>query len=289
MADSQRVDKQKMSSQLDILVTKASGGKEAYRREKITGCLERTGVPSNLHQAAVDYLEERLYPEIKTAEIFSNLRRFLKNTHRGSASRYGLKQALFRLGPSGYPFEAFIGRLLEKLGYQVSLNQTIKGKCVEHEVDVVAQEGKKHFMIECKYHNNQGVKTDVKVALYVWARFEDLREEWESNPKYCQGFHQPWLVTNTRCTEEAHKYGRCRGMSIISWDEPSGEGLRELINQTRLYPITVLSVLPASIHRGLIEQGIIDVDEFLEADKQIFGEFPPKLITRAQEEARLLI
>jgi hypothetical protein len=278
-----------MSAPSDILVIKASGEKEAYRREKIISCLKRTSVPANFHQAAVDYVESRLYPNIKTSEIFSNLKKFLKKTHRGSASRYGLKQALFKLGPSGYPFEAFSGRLLEKLGYQVNLNQTIRGKCVEHEVDVVAQKDKKHFMIECKYHNNQGIKTDVKVALYVWARFEDLVEKWKLHPGHLQEFHQPWLMTNTRCTKAAHQYGRCRRMMIISWDKPPGEGLRELVNQTKLYPITLLSVLPQSIYKRLIEQDIVDLQQFLEADEQTLAEFPPKLITQAKEEARLLI
>lgn len=277
-----------MSVPPDISVIKAFGNKEAYSREKIISCLKRTGVPANLHQAAVDYLEGRLYPNIKTSEIFSSLKKFLKETHRGSASRYGLKQALFKLGPSGYPFEVFIGRLLEKLGYQVNLNQTIKGKCVEHEVDVVAQKGKKHFMIECKYHNQHGPKTDVKVALYVWARFEDIMDEWELNPKHQQKFHQPWLVTNTRCTDNAYQYARCRDMRILSWDQPSGEGLRELINQTKHYPITLSSVLPQSVHKQLIEKDIIDLRQFLEADERILAEFSPELITQAKEEVRLL-
>lgn len=278
-----------MKSAPNILVVKASEEKEPYQRDKVVASLERTGVPPKLHPQALAYVEDRLYQGIKTREIFKHLKRFLKKSHRESASRYGLKQALLRLGPSGFPFEVFVGELFKRLGYQVSLNQIIKGKCVDHEVDVIAVKDTKHFVVECKYHHSQGVKTDVKVALYVWARFQDIVEEWQGDPKHHQEYHQSWVVTNTRCTSDAYQYGRCRKMRVISWDQPAGEGLRELVNQTGLHPITCLSTLPTKVTEALIKADIVDIQQFLKLDIQKLTQWPPEVLKRAKEEAKLLL
>lgn len=60
------------------------------------------------------------------------------------AIRYDLKRALMELGPSGYPFEKLISDLLRKFGYRTKTNLTLQGKCVSHEIDVIAEkDGKK--------------------------------------------------------------------------------------------------------------------------------------------------
>ena len=51
----------------------------------------------------------------------------------------------------------------------------MKGKCASHEIDVIADKGDSlRYMIECKYHNSQGIYTGLKEALYTHARFLDL-------------------------------------------------------------------------------------------------------------------
>jgi Holliday junction resolvase-like predicted endonuclease len=272
-----------------LLVTKASGESEPYQREKILNSLNRVKVPAKFHRQAISFVEDRLYPGIKTAEIFADLKRFLKENHLGSASRYALKRALFDLGPSGHPFEAFVAALFAKLGYRTQLNLLIEGKCVTHEVDVVARQGDRHFIIECKYHHRQGIKSDVKVPLYVWARFEDIVRGWQSEPEHRQEFHQAWVVTNTRATKDAHQFARCRRMRLISWDRPAGEGLRELIGQTGLHPITSLCTLSAAAKRTLIDRGVIDVRKFLSAGKDVLQGIPPRDISQAREEIKLLL
>jgi len=53
-------------------------------------------------------------------------------------------------------------------------DQKVRGKLVEHEIDVVAWNEEKLIMVEAKFHNQLGVKTDLKVILYVKERFDDL-------------------------------------------------------------------------------------------------------------------
>ena len=43
--------------------------------------------------------------------------------------------------------------ILKEQGYSVKVGEIVKGKCVTHEVDVIALADHHHFMIECKYHN----------------------------------------------------------------------------------------------------------------------------------------
>lgn len=62
------------------------------------------------------------------------------------------------LGPSGFPFEKFISEILKFQGFAVQVGVIVEGHCVKHEIDVVAEKGEEHFMIECKFHNTQGIK-----------------------------------------------------------------------------------------------------------------------------------
>ena len=78
------------------------------------------------------------------------------------------------LGPSGFPFEKFISKLFEVQKYSVQTGQFVKGKCVTHEIDVIARKENEIVLAECKYRNTQGITVDVKTPLYIHSRFEDV-------------------------------------------------------------------------------------------------------------------
>jgi len=104
-------------------------------------------------------------------------------------------------------------------------------------------------MIECKFHGIPGGRTDIKVALYTYARFLDVKEKGD--------FDLPWLITNTRLTQEAKAYAACIGMKVTGWDYPEGESLNEMIDKSGLYPITASTVLSDEQKRDLIDKGTI--------------------------------
>jgi len=108
------------------------------------------------------------------------------------AARYNLKRALMELGPAGYPFEQFVAHIFSAQDYETIINQIISGNCIDHEIDITATKASKHFMIECKFHNRTGLKTNIKVILYIQARFEDVRTEWEQRPQDSHKFHRAW-------------------------------------------------------------------------------------------------
>jgi hypothetical protein len=118
--------------------------------------------------------------------------------------------------------------------------------------------------MECKFHQRPGIKTEVKDALYVQARWEDINNQ---SPGQYAGI---WLVTNTRLTSEAIKYGLCRKMRLLAWLYPEGASLEDLVNQYRIHPLTCLAFLTQPEKQILFDHGLVlcrDLEE--KTDKQL--------------------
>ncbi len=98
---------------------------------------------------------------------------------------------------------------------------------------------------------------DVKVPLYVQARFKDVEQQWKLIPGHRTKFHQGWVATNTRFTSDALQYGRCAGLFMLSWDHPNEHSLKDRIDRSGLYPITCLSTLANADKQRLLEDGIV--------------------------------
>ena len=196
-----------------------------------------------------------------TREIYRLAFNLLKRQPPPTAARYALKRAIIELGPSGHPFEKIVGEILKAQGYAVNIGALVKGHCVTHEVDVVAEKDNHIIMAECKFHHERGLKVDVKVALYVQARFEDIKKAWQTGAGESPEFNEAWLVTNAKLTSDAIQYAGCVGMKAVGWDYPQGESLAVLIERTGLVPITALTDLNITQKRQLTEKGIILCNE----------------------------
>lgn len=275
-------------------IKKASGQYQKFDREKFVTSLLRSGAPKHLaHHLSrqAERFEKRLQ---STDQIFTYARQELAQRDRKAAMRYSLKRAVFELGPTGFPFEQYVARLLTRLGYRTQTNDFIRGYCVSHEVDVLAWKGKKTYLVECKYHAYKGIKTNVKIVLYVKARFDDIKlalaeKTSPSRLAPLQSLDQAWLVTNTKHTIEAEKYARCTGIKLISWRYPAGAGLLDLIEQTRLYPITVLLQIERAFKRRLLRLNLVtleDVVNFSQWNKVTPAE--KQRIREVQKDCRLL-
>ncbi|MDO8639421.1 MAG: restriction endonuclease, partial [bacterium] len=166
-------------------------------------------------------------------------------------TRYGLKQAIMAFGPTGYPFEDFVSKIIETLGYQTKTRVTLAGRCVNHEIDILGEsrQNKKRIIVEAKFHNESGIKTNIHVSLYTYARFQDVRAK--------NQIDEVWLVTNTKITTDAIAYAICMGMKVTSWDYPEGESLRDMIEKSGLTPVTILTTLPKSNLDNLLSRGIV--------------------------------
>lgn len=268
-----------------IQITKASGELDSYDRLKLIRSLTRSGASEATAEMVAQEVELNLVHGISTRKIYQKAFRLLRDKSIYVASQYKIKQAVMQLGPSGYPFEKFVGELLKTRGFNVKTGQLIDGVCVRHEIDVLGFDGKKLIIAECKFKNQPGSKTDVKVSLYFHSRYNDVRAAIESSngsfvrkmglhtgvasQRYGDGqitnedvrgpetqTYEGWIVTNTKFTEDAISYAACTGLHLLGWDYPSDASLLQLIKDSKLLPITILNSISGSDMKRLFEEGI---------------------------------
>lgn len=240
-----------------LIVTKASGIQSVYEPDKLRKSLHKSGADDATINFILQNIKPQLFDGIPTKKIYRMAYAMLKKTSKETASKYKLKNAIFELGPSGYPFEIFIAEILKQKGYKVKIGQTLKGKCVKHEVDVVADKGDRHFIIECKYHHSAGIICDVKIPLYIKARFDDIEQKLNRQNESDSKFHQGWVVTNTRFSRDAIQYGTCAGLHLLGWDFPLNGSLKDQIDEAGLYPITCLHSISRLEKQQLLDKEII--------------------------------
>lgn len=245
-------------------IVKASGERELFSEAKLRQSLERSHASQDSINEIVTKIQHELEDGMNTADIYRKAFSLLRKKSRPVAARYSLKHALMEMGPTGHPFEHFVGELLKSEGFSVEVARIVNGMCVKHEVDVVGMKDNRHIMVECKFHNQPGRRSDVKIALYVQARFEDIEKQWKRLPQHGEKFHEAWLVTNTKLTSDATDYAKCVGMTAIGWSYPEGNSLEDRIERTGLHPITCLTMLSRFQKDTLMQRGIYLCKELME-------------------------
>lgn len=249
---------------MDIFITKADGTKEKFDVAKLEGSLKRAGANSKVAQDIIEIVQKELVDGITTKEIYHHAFELLKKEEKPVALKYSLKRAIMELGPSGFPFEKFIAEIFRFKGYTAETGKIVKGFCVEHEVDVVAWNKDKLVMCEAKFHNDPGMKSDLKVALYVKARFDDLRKmtfKYGKERKLDEG----WLITNTKFSSTAIEYGSCQGgLIMVGWNYPPRGNLHDMVLEAKLHPVTCLTSLSGREKKFLLSQGLVLCKSVLE-------------------------
>ncbi len=274
-----------MDEQL-ILVKKKNGEKAPYDEQKLVQALQRSGANQHDIDIALSQVNKIIHNGISTRKIYEVAYNSLKKRSHYSAGRYRLKRAMMELGPSGYPFEKFIGKIFDAEGYHTKVDQIVNGACVTHEVDVIARNEIEQIMVECKYHSDTSIKSDVKVALYIHSRFQDVEKTWQKTEEFNGLKFRGMVVTNTRFTDDAMKYASCVNLGLISWDFPRGKSLKDLIDKAGYHPITSLSTLTRSEKSKLLDKGLVlcrDISNHVNLLKDI-GLQKPK-IDRVVKEA----
>lgn len=240
-----------------VHVTKYSGEVEVFDESKLRNSLENAGAGQETIDQITKRIKEQLYEGISTQNIYKEAFQLLQVKSLQTAGRYKLKEALFELGPTGYPFERFVGELLNRLGYITEVGVLVEGDCVSHEIDVIAHNNDEYVMVECKFHNRKDNHCNVKVPLYIHSRFLDVKKNWLNMPNHEHKKHNAWIVTNTRFTSDAEDYGSCVGLKLLSWDFPKRNALKDLVERKNLHPVTCLSSLNKDEKRQLLKNDII--------------------------------
>jgi len=272
-----------------ILILKSDGSRVPFSRGKLINALQNSGADHNQASQIVNQVEQRIYDGISSKKIYQFAYSLLKKKSHNTAGRYRLKKAILELGPSGYPFETFVGRLFESFGYHVKVGKQIKGKCVQHEVDVVATKPGEQVIVECKFHGDYRGKTNVQVPLYINSRFEDIKAKWAEDGQYKDLNVRGYVVTNSRFTQDAIQYAECAGLGLISWDYPKEGSLKYYIDRSGLHPVTSLHSLNKSQKKYLLDEGVVLCSELL-SQKELLNNIAMKdtQIKKVLNEAMIL-
>ncbi len=243
-------------------ITKADGSTEEFKPQKLISSLKKAGAKQNEIFRIIGIIETSLQEGMRTQMIYQKAFELLRESEDPVAAKYSLRRAVFNLGPTGFPFEDFLGKIFEAEGYRTKRRLILKGKCATHEIDLAAYSPAHSFIAEAKFHARPGIKCDIQVALYSYARYLDLASARICKDDVC-GIISLSIITNTKFTSAAAKYAACSGINLLSWDSPKGESLHTKIEKYETYPVTVLTNLSAGQKQKLMEKGIILCTEIL--------------------------
>lgn len=213
-------------------IVKANGVHEVFDPAKLRFSLTRAGADEDAISTVMAEVMHDLKDGMTTREIYNRAFNALHQYRKPVAMRYSLRRAIQELGPTGFPFEDLVAAVLKEQGYEALTRQTVLGGCVPHEVDVVAWNEQKLIMVEAKFHNEPGIKSDLKVALYVKARIDDLKENVFNYGGRDRKLTEGWLITNTKFSSTAIHYGVCENMVMIGWNYPEEGNLQDMITSS---------------------------------------------------------
>lgn len=240
-----------------IQITKADGNKELFEEQKLIDSLKNSGGSDEIIEEILSHIEKEMYDGMPTSEIYSRAFKLLRSHSLPIAVKYSLRRALSELGPDGFPFEKYVAKIFETWGYNTLTDQSVLGVCVPHEVDVVAWNESKLIMVEAKFHNELDMKSDLKVVLYIKARFDDLKGNMFDYGGIKRNLTEGWLITNTKFTEQAIKYGECNGVKMLGWNYPRKGNLQDIIEELHLHPFTCLVSVSNTFKRELLSKGVV--------------------------------
>ena len=139
------------------------------------------------------------------------------------------------------------------------------GRCVDHEVDIIAEKGDENILVEVKHHFQPHTFTGLPVFLEVQAKFEDFLDSYRTG-KNKINFNKVLVICNTKISDHAKRYSICKGIQSIGWRYPEEKGLEQMIEEKGLYPITFLKGLDVRIQSKLGDNGIVLLKQLVEMD-----------------------
>ncbi len=274
---------------IPLYVINYSGEKEPFSYEKVYRSARRVGASEELAKNIAETIEKEAYPDIKTSEIFKKVKRLLRQDTPIAALKFNLKNGMRKLGPTGFPFEKYIGEIISRNGFEVKLNRHVSGFCCKYEIDFLAKKGNVLYVGECKYRNLPGGKIHSKIALANYARFLDIKKK-SSFGKNLR--IKSLLVTNTKFTSKTIRYSKCVGVELLGWNYPRRKGLEYLIDSQKLYPITILPSLKRYLAEIFVSKRMMLVQDLLKSDiKQLARKtkIPKKHLKPLIKEAQILL
>ena len=241
----------------------------------------RAGASRDATKRILKKIRGHIYRGMDTRDIYKMVLSALSEEKGGIVlkQKYQLKDAIMQLGPAGFTFEDYVGEILKHSGFKIkAIGNKVRGKCIIHEIDLIVVSENKQILVECKYHSKHGVYTGLKESLYTHARFLDA----------VPYFDDEYLICNTKVSDHARKYAKCINQKIISWRYPSNNGLENIIEKNKLYPITILNLNSKEI-RIFLHYNIMLAKNILEYSEHELSKNTGINITRIKNLQKLVL
>ena len=159
---------------------------------------------------------------------------------------------------------------------------------MEHEVDAIARKDSVTYFVEAKHHLSYHALTGLDESRIARAILEDVSEgfmfgrgDWKID--------RAMIVTNTRYSEHATQYGKCRNILQIGWSSPENLGLQNMIEENRRYPLSCLRGLDGETRMKLVESGIVLIGLLLNENLRELAKktrLPQDVLSEIVEKAR---
>lgn len=275
----------------NIKVQNLEGEKEPFSSQKVYRSARNAGASKKLAKEITEKIEKKVYPNIKTAEIFEEIKKILRKKDFKTSLKFDLKKAMKRLGPTGFPFEKYVRSIFKSKGFKTKINLYIKGKCCTYEIDFLAKKEGTVHVGECKFRNLFDKAININFVLINYARFLDLKKG-----KYLKSFSDSTiknlLITNAKFTKKAIRYAKCMGADLWGWKFPEKKGLEKVIEEKKLYPITILPSLSKEMtnifisKEKMLAKDILNIKTYNSLKKLGISK---KKLERLKKEAEILL
>jgi hypothetical protein len=247
-----------------VNIRKWDGTLEPFDRGKVIRTCHHLKLSQREAEDVADEIEKKLYEGIPSKSLMDMILEFGK-IHRSQLGHIiDLREALAAMR-SKPDFEQFVALLLQDAGYKTVTNQVLYGKCVDHEVDVIAIKGSEILYVEVKHHAQFHTFTGLDTFLEVRSAFEDLKEGYLAG-NHGYNFTRPMLVLNTKISDHARRYASCKGIAAIGWAMPQHAGIESMVHDRGMYPVTIFKGVEPSIFTKLGDMGIFTVKQLAQSD-----------------------
>jgi hypothetical protein len=243
-----------------MYVVKADGRKEKFEIEKVLRTCLRAGLKKEEAHAVARFVRSQAKDGMTTHQIHDIIVRETEKLLLHSPLILMLREAIANIDSESY--EIYTKKILEADGYTCKWNVLVKGACVEHQVDVIAEKDGKRILVECKKHFNPHRYCGLGVALQVQARFEDINDGFAKKTNNIK-FDSIWIFNNTKFSEHIKHYAACKGIRLTGWRHEKEWALDELVEKNKLYPVTILKTEPWVV-KNLLQKRIITIRDLLE-------------------------
>lgn len=272
-------------------IRKSTGETVFFSQDKLCSSIVRAGANKTQAEKICSLVNQKIRPGMTTSFIFRDTLRHLMREDIDIAVKYSIKRGINALGPDGFLFEKFLEALLRQDGFHTKKSQMMKGRCVTHEVDILAWKDSNYYMVEAKYRNDQSARTHIDQVMYADARMKDIASNSQNNGNGTKHFHT-WIMTNTVFTDQSQKFAECADVRLTGWNYPNKDSLQKMIERTRAYPITVLPSMSHDARQKLTAHGLVLVQDILPYTKETLikdFDIAPATAVKIQNEVSQLL